>query len=92
MDDGKDECGLIITTGQDDPMLEACLIHDKEYTAHHDGTSTRTETEVDTEFVNNMINIAEEEPSFWIKIGLTWETAIYGTIVGSVGWVAWKWI
>ncbi len=81
--------GHEINTGPHDPMWPACKPHDEAYTAHEKGAGG-SRREADNRLLDDMVAIVDaEDENYWRKVRLTWQAAIYATIVGAVGWIWW---
>lgn len=82
----EDECGWgPFQTGEDDPFLPFCHLHDFTYLEHDTKEDGRTRTEVDRQFLDRMLLMATNRDSDWLKI----KAYIYWGIARGIGWIPW---
>lgn len=87
--DNVDECGVApITTGPNDPFIEACKLHDDLYVAHEQGVPG-TRAAADTKLIDAMAGTIIKVNGFWKKTHLLIRASAYAIIVGALGWIVW---
>lgn len=84
--DDRDICGIgPLSTGEDDPFIRMCEIHDKSFVLKEQGQETLSRKEVDDRFLRAML----------IRAGDNWRLRarayLYYGIARAFGGPFWKW-
>ena len=85
-DDKEPGCGYgLFKTGEDDPLLRACDVHDARYGQHEVGKEFEpySQARADREFLNNSLRLAGGS-----KI-LKARAYIYYGLIRTFGWLVW---
>lgn len=81
----KGRCGVgILNTGESDPFLEACKVHDSEYS-----TREGSEGPADRKLSSSMWQQVKAEPKFFRRNFLAVRATIYDTLVKIFGPFVW---
>lgn len=84
--DDRDICGIgPFSTGQDDPFIRMCELHDKSFVLKENGEETLSRYEVDRRFLNAMLIRAGD------SLKLRARAYLYYGFARAFGAPFWKW-